>query len=235
MPFLPVGDDNPLRLVRFQVVTALLIAANVAVWLGQQALSEDELWFAYIGYGLIPAVFTGEVPLPPELARIPAWQTLFTSMFVHSGFWHLGGNMLFLWVFGDNVEDAAGHLRFLALYVACGVLGGLVEVAMAPGSTTPVVGASAAVAGVLGAYLMLHPRRRMLVVVARVVPIRLHVGVVLVTWIAYQLGGAVLVGGAPDNDVAWWAHVGGFLAGMALIVPLRGRGVPLFDRPPPIP
>jgi len=230
MPFLPIADNNPLRLIPFQAVTVGLIAINVLVWLWQSQLGEESLWRLWLGFGVIPAVLGGEVAMPAELYQVPAWATLVTSLFLHSSFWHLGGNMLFLWVFGDNVEDATGHLKFLALYLANGVAGGLATCALDPGSTTPGIGASGAIAGVLGAYLMLHPRRRMLVLIMRVLPLRLHVGFVLGFWILYQIGGAFLVNGEPENDVAWWAHVGGFLAGMLLIVPLRHRDVPLFDR-----
>jgi membrane associated rhomboid family serine protease len=140
--------------------------------------------------------------------------------------------MLFLWVFGDNVEDATGHWRFPILYLAGGVIAGLVEVAVDPGGRVPVVGASGAIAGVLGAYLVLHPRRSLLILVARSIPVRLNVGLVLVLWMLIQIGGGLIFGGDYNNDIAWWAHVGGFVAGMALIVPLRRRDVPLFDGRP---
>jgi membrane associated rhomboid family serine protease len=231
MPFLPIADDNPLRLIPFQAVTATLIALNVAVYLWQSLLPEEAVWHLWLGFGVIPAVLGGEVAMPPELYQVPAWASLITALFFHSSFWHLGGNMLFLWVFGDNVEDATGHGKFLVLYLFAGVVSGLTEWAVAPESVTPVIGASGAIAGVLGAYLLLHPRRRMLVLIMRVVPLRLHVGLVLVFWILYQIGAGIVLGGDQDNDVAWWAHVGGFVAGMILIVPLRHRGVRLFDRP----
>ena len=179
------------------------------------------------------AVADGQLAMPEPFYRIPAWGTFVTSLFLHSGFWHVAGNMLFLWVFGDNVEDATGHVRFALFYLAAGVAGGLAEMTMAPQSTIPVIGASGAIAGVLGAYLLLHPRRRMLILVFRVVPLRLHVGLVLLFWIVFQVGGGILANGDPDNDVAWWSHVGGFLAGMVLIVVLRRRGVPLLDRTSP--
>ncbi len=231
MPFIPIADDNPLRLIPFQVVTVAIIVINLTVYAWQSLLPEAEVWRLWLGFGVIPAVVEGEVLMPPEYYQVPVWATLVTSLFVHSSFWHLGGNMLFLWVFGDNVEDATGHVLFLVFYLACGIASGLAEVLVNPGSTAPIVGASGAIAGVLGAYLLLHPRRRLLVLVMRVLPLRLHVGIVLVVWILFQIGGGLLARGDPDNDVAWWAHVGGFLTGMALIVVLRRRGVTLLDRP----
>jgi membrane associated rhomboid family serine protease len=233
MPFLPIADDNPLRMIPFQAVTVGIIALNALIYLWQSTLGEEALWQLWLGYGMIPAVADGQLAMPEPFYRIPAWGTFVTSLFLHSGFWHVAGNMLFLWVFGDNVEDATGHVRFALFFLACGVAGGLAEMAMAPQSTIPVIGASGAIAGVLGAYLLLHPRRRMLILVFKVVPLRLHVGLVLVFWVLFQIGGGILANGDPDNDVAWWSHVGGFLAGMVLIVVLRRRAVPLFDRASP--
>jgi len=229
MPFLPIADDNPIRLIKFQIVTAVLISANVVVFLWSQLLDEESLWSLWLSFGLIPSVLTGEAYLSHELDKIPAWATIFTSMFLHSDYLHLGSNMLFLWVFGDNVEDATGHWRFPAFYLLCGVVAALVEVAVFPDSDAPIIGASGAIAGVLGGYVMLHPRRRLLILVMRVVPVRLNVAMVLLVWILVQVGSAVWFG---DGDVAWWSHVAGFLAGMALIVLARRRGIPLFDGAP---
>ncbi|MBT7612330.1 MAG: rhomboid family intramembrane serine protease, partial [Rhodospirillaceae bacterium] len=112
MPFLPIKDDNPLRLIRFQVVTVGLIGVNALVFLLQLLMDDQTQWDLWLQYGLIPAVVTGKTTLPNGLEVIPAWASLVTSIFLHSGYFHLGGNMLFLWVFGDNVEDATGHVRF---------------------------------------------------------------------------------------------------------------------------
>ena len=232
MPFIPISDDNDLRLIGFQIVTAVLIAANVIVFLWQLTLDDESLWSFWYSYGLIPAVLTGGRELMPSLEKVPAWATVFTSMFLHSSYWHVGGNMLFLWVFGDNIEDATGHVRFIFFFLLCGIVAGLSEVIVAPSSTVPVVGASGAIAGILGGYLVLHPRRRLLILVMRTVPIRLNVGLVLVFWILFQIGAALVVGGDEDNDTAWWAHVGGFLAGMVLIPLFKRRDVPLFDGQP---
>ena len=169
MPFIPITDDNPLRLIKFQVVTAILIAANVLIFLYEMTLDEQQTWEFWVAFGLIPAVLTGEVQLSAAHAVIPAWATLITTMFLHSGYWHLGGNMLFLWIFGDNLEDATGHWRFPIFYVMCGVAAGLCEVAFQPGGQIPIVGASGAIAGVLGGYLVLHPRRQLLILVFRTI------------------------------------------------------------------
>jgi membrane associated rhomboid family serine protease len=230
MPFIPISDDNPLRLIRFQVVTVSLIVINAVIFLIQQMMDDQQLWEFWLGYGLIPAVLTGDAQLTPDLVVLPAWLTLFTSAFLHNGYWHLGGNMLFLWVFGDNVEDATGHWRFLVFYFLCAAAAGLAQTAVDPDSQIPMVGASGAVAGVLGAYMMLHPRRRMLILLMRTIPLRLHVGLVLVIWIAFQVGAGVWFSSKGESDTAWWAHVGGFAAGMILILFLRSRGVALFDR-----
>ncbi len=230
MPFIPISDDNPLRLIRFQVVTISLIAINAIVFLIQQLMDDQQLWEFWLSYGMIPAVLSGEAQLTSDLERIPAWLTLFTSTFLHDGYWHLGGNMLFLWVFGDNVEDATGHWRFLVFYFACAAAAGLAQTAIDPASQVPMVGASGAVAGVLGAYMMLHPRRRMLILLMRTIPLRLHVGLVLVIWIVFQVGAGIWFTSTGESETAWWAHVGGFAAGMILILMLRNRGVTLFDR-----
>ena len=230
MPFIPISDDNPLRLIRFQVVTVSLIAVNATVFLIQQLMNDEQVWELWLSYGLIPAVLSGDARLTQDLEMVPAWLTLFTSAFLHDGYWHLGGNMLFLWVFGDNVEDATGHWRFLIFYVLCAAAAGLAQTAVDPTSQIPMVGASGAVAGVLGAYMMLHPRRRMLILLMRTIPLRLHVALILVIWIAFQVGAGIWFTSQGETDTAWWAHVGGFVAGMVLILFMRSRGVTLFDR-----
>jgi membrane associated rhomboid family serine protease len=134
MPFIPISDDNPLRLIRFQVVTVSLIAVNATVFLIQQLMNDEQVWELWLSYGLIPAVLSGDARLTQDLEMVPAWLTLFTSAFLHDGYWHLGGNMLFLWVFGDNVEDATGHWRFLIFYVLCAAAAGLAQTAVDPTS-----------------------------------------------------------------------------------------------------
>ncbi|MEE8350748.1 MAG: rhomboid family intramembrane serine protease, partial [Rhodospirillales bacterium] len=155
---LPLHDDNPLNNIRLAYVTIGVIAACVLVFLFQLILSgEEEQVFVY-GFGAIPAVVFGLTELPDNIPQAPASMTLLTSMFLHGGFMHLLGNMLFLWVLGDNVEDAMGHKRFLIFYIATGIIAALAHALTEPSSQVPMVGASGAISGVIGAYLMLHPK-----------------------------------------------------------------------------
>ena len=225
--FIPLHDSNPLRVIPFQAVTVGIIAGCVGVFLWQQTLPAERVDDILLAYGAVPAAVLHNAPAPVEHARIPSELTLLSSMFLHGGWMHLIGNMLFLWVFGDNIEDAMGHTRFVVFYLVCGLVGSLVYVLSLPQSTTPLIGASGAVAGVLGAYLVLHPRVKVLVLAFNRIPIRLPAYVLLGAWIAFQIL-ALLTG--SDPTVAWWAHIGGFVAGMVLVVPLRRRDVPLFDQ-----
>jgi membrane associated rhomboid family serine protease len=233
---IPLKDENPLRFIGFAYITIALIALCVLAYLWQVSLgpAQDRMILAL---GAIPAVITGERSLPPELAVIPAQLTLITSMFLHGGWLHLGGNMLFLWIFGDNVEDAMGHVRFLAFYLICGVAAALAHVAADPASQIPTVGASGAISGVLGAYLMLHPRAQVLTLLLRFF-ITLPAFVVLGLWFGLQAFSAYMeMVGKGGGGVAWWAHIGGFVAGVVLVIPFRRRGVPLLERDgaPPLP
>ncbi len=228
--FLPLKDSNPLRIIPFQIVTAGLIAVCVAVYLIQHFLPDRDAVRMILAFGTIPAVVLDRRELDPSLAAIPAWATLVTAQFLHSGWLHLGGNMLYLWVFGDNIEDAMGHARFLLFYVVCGVAAGMAHVLSGPESLNPVIGASGAVSGVLGAYLVLHPRVRVLVLAFYRVPIPLPAYLVLGGWAALQLFNVYWDGAMPgESNTAWWAHIGGFVAGAILVIPMRRRGVPLFD------
>jgi membrane associated rhomboid family serine protease len=225
---LPLYDDNPTQCT--PVVTWLLIAACVAVFLWQFAQSQEAV--AY-GFGMIPAVLFGTAELPPDLAIVSPWATLFTSMFIHSGWLHIGGNMLFLWIFGNNLEDALGHVRYLLLYLLSGVAAALCQALADPGSTVPMLGASGAIAGVLGAYLLLYPYANVHVLVLIVIFVRIvavPAWIMLGLWFAAQLlSGLLSESGA--GGVAFWAHVGGFVTGLALLVLLRPRGLRLW-RPP---
>jgi membrane associated rhomboid family serine protease len=225
MALFPLKDDTPLKNVSFQYVTVSLIGLNVVLFLWELSYGPDLDALVY-SLGAIPAVVFGLAELPPQLAIVPAWMTLFTSIFLHGGWMHLIGNMLFLWIFGDNVEDSMGHLRYLVFYLLCGVLATLMHGAAQPSSDMPVVGASGAISGVLGAYLVLHPRARLLVLFMNIIPLRLPAFIVLGSWIFLQVVG---LNQGAGSDVAWWAHIGGFIAGALLIVPFRRRGVPLFD------
>lgn len=231
MPILPLRDENPLRIIPFQAVTVTIIAICVLAFLWQIGLPPQAQKEAVYGLGAIPAVILGSAELPPELVMVPEVLTWITAMFLHGGIMHLGGNMLYLWIFGDNIEDSMGHLRFVLFYLLCGVAATAVHALADPASTVPTIGASGAISGVLGGYLVLHPRVRVLVLVLFRIPVHLPAFIVLGGWIGLQLLNAVVdTGSDGGGGVAWWAHIGGFLAGMILIVPFRRRRVPLFDR-----
>jgi len=225
---LPLFDDTPSGRPAF--ITWLLIAACAVVFLWQRSLSPDDETAVVFGLGLVPAVLTGEADLVPDLQLVPGVAALLTSMFLHGGWLHLIGNMLYLWIFGDNVEDAMGHGRFVVFYLACGVVAALAQVWADPGSRTPMIGASGAIAGVLGAYLLLNPRANvgvLLVIVFYVRIILVPAVFVLGLWFLMQLVDGAHTP-ADEGGVAYAAHVGGFLAGMALIPWFKRPGVPLF-------
>jgi membrane associated rhomboid family serine protease len=231
--FIPLRDDNALRVIPFQYVTVALIVTNVLVYLLEVGgMTNGQI----AGLAVTPRALLGGIPVlgsePVGAVAVPSGVTLLTYMFLHADILHLGGNMLFLWVFGDNVEDAMGHVKFLVFYLACGVFAGLFHSWMVPDSDMPLIGASGAVAGVIAAYLMLHPRVGVWVLAFKVIPLRISAGLVLGLWIGLQIAMIVF---AVQGPTAWWAHVGGLLAGAVLIVVMRRPGVPLFDRGMPSP
>ncbi len=228
--FVPLSDDNALKSIPFQYVTVSLMAINVIVFLLTQGMTDVR---AIASFAIIPAeliqVGLGGGPAngPLDALAVPERYTLVAYMFLHGGWMHLISNMLFLWVFGDNVEDAMGHMKFLGFYLACGIIAGLAHTLAMPGSTRPLIGASGAVAGVIAAYLMLHPRVNVWVLVMRYIPLRLSATIVLGVWIALQI---VMLFVPQQGPVAWWAHVGGLIAGAVLVLFMRRPGVALFDR-----
>jgi membrane associated rhomboid family serine protease len=227
---IPISDDNPARLR--PVVTVGLILACVAVYVWQVRHGEDASWI-YNTYGFIPSSLMSpqyEWFVSSGGSGVSATATIFTSMFLHGGVLHLAGNMLYLWIFGNNIEDALGHVRFVLFYLVSGVAAALAMAFMDPASTMPMVGASGAISGVLGAYMLLYPRARVTVLVPLLIilyPFRLSAVWVVGAWFAMQLLSATIsTPGSPG--VAWWAHVGGFLAGMALTPFLKSANVPFF-------
>ncbi len=226
--FIPLHDENPLRTIKAAYVSrALIVVTSVSFVLFQSGLVVDGLRASALGFGVIPAEFNLEAGLRDRHGVVPEWFTLFTYAFVHGSWMHLIGNMLFLWVFGDNVEDALGHTRFFVFYAVCGIAGGLMQAALLPTSEAPLLGASGAVAGVLAGYLVLHPKVKLWVLVLGRIPLRITAAWVIGAWIAFQVFNLVV---NTNQQTAWWAHIGGMLAGAVLVAPMRRPGVPLFDR-----
>jgi len=225
MVFVPLYDDNHLKFIPFQYATWTLIAINVAVFIWQQAMGQEALVAFDVSAGVIPAGVLGGAKLPPELALIPPALTLVTYMFLHGDFWHLLGNMLFLWVFGDNVEDSMGSIRFVIFYLLCGVAAGLTHAIANLGSDAPLIGASGATAGVIAAYVMLYPRVRVWVLAFMRIPLRLAAWFVILSWIVLQI---IFVAMGANDGTAWWAHLGGFGAGLVLIPIFKRAEQPLF-------
>lgn len=220
---IPVHDDNPVSIT--PLVTYALIAGCVLVFLWQLGLGDAGNQRAAFRFGVVPAVLLGEARLPPGLGGVPPALTVFSSMFLHGGFMHLAGNMLYLWVFGNNIEDLLGHLRFTVFYAICGLAAALAQALHAPDSTIPMIGASGAISGVLGAYLLYYPRARITVMIP--IGIILHTARwpaawVLGAWFVLQVGSSLLADPAQPG-VAWLAHVGGFVAGL-LVAPLLRQG-----------
>jgi len=228
----PLYDENPTEMV--PVVTIVIIVLNVLVWLlVQQAGAGEGFISSLCALGAIPADITGRLATGSTI-RLGGewlcqtgglgWMTIFSSMFMHGGWMHLIGNMWFLWVFGNNIEDSMGHVRFVLFYALCGVVASVAHIVSDPASAVPTVGASGAISGVMGAYLVLYPRVRVhtlffLIVFVRVIP--LPAWVLLVQWFALQLLSGVGSLSAEGGGVAFWAHIGGFVAGVALIMLFR--------------
>ena len=219
---IPLKDNIPSS--RTPVITIGLIVINVLVYLNQLTLPpRAAVRFVYL-YGLIPLeISSGDLMVPHP---VPLYGTIFTSMFVHGGLFHLAGNMLYLWIFGDNVEDRLGRVRYLLFYLLSGVGAAAAQILSDPHSKIPMVGASGAISGVLGAYLLLYPHARVVTLVffgwlIRLIEIRALF--VLGFWIVVQLASGLLTWGAQVGGVAWFAHVGGFVAGLVMVIPLRRR------------
>jgi membrane associated rhomboid family serine protease len=225
--FIPLHDANKLRHIERQYVTLGIIALNILAYLLTALGGVEFMAATVIGLGYIPSVVNDLAVLPPELELVPAPFTYITYAFLHGDILHLGGNMLFLWVFGDNVEDALGHFRYLVFYLACAVAGAMLHGMVVPDSQAPLIGASGAVAGIIAAYLILHPRVKLWVLAFARIPLRVPAYVALVLWIASQF---VMFAIDNENQISWAAHIGGIVAGAVLVVILRRRGVPLFDR-----
>ena len=230
MLFIPLSDDNPLRFIRYQWVTIGIIVINVVVFV----LQISGLGLAIgASFAVIPSelmqvrIVSGPARGPFDTIAVPEVWTLVTYMFLHTDVIHLASNMVFLWVFGDNVEDAMGHIKYLVFYLICGVAAALTQAMMQPASQLPLMGASGAVAGTIAAYLILHPRVLVWVLAFRFIPLRVTATWILGMWVATQLFMILINRG---DQVAWWAHIGGVVAGSLLIPLMRRPSIPLFDR-----
>ena len=225
--FIPLHDANSLKHIKLQYVTLGLIAANVIVFLMTTVTTQQFTEAAVWGLGYIPATVFDYAARPPEMEMVPADATYITYSFLHGDIWHLGGNMLFLWVFGDNVEDALGHFKFLIFYLACAAAGAFLHGILAPESQMPLIGASGAIAGIVSAYLILHPRVKVWVLALGRIPVRLPAWTLLALWILFQF---IMIASMSDDGISWAAHVGGIIAGAVLVLILRRRNVPLLDK-----
>lgn len=207
---IPIRDQIPTR--RIPIINYMLLAVNIFVFILQWLAGPNEEAIIY-QFALIPASFTSGIGLGDI-------SSIFTSMFMHAGLAHLGGNMLYLWIFGDNVEDSMGHGRFLIFYIIGGIVASLTHIFTNPTSVIPTVGASGAIAAVLGAYLVLYPRARVLTIIPLGFFLRMTTipaAIVLGLWFVLQLFSGVLSMGGPDvGGVAFWAHIGGFVSGVVL-------------------
>jgi membrane associated rhomboid family serine protease len=222
---IPLRDDRPTR--TFAVVTVALILLNTVFFLHELSLrTPDRAETFFATFSLTPAHLT-QAPTPHS------YLTIITSMFLHGGWMHIIGNMLYLWIFGRNVEDSIGHFKFIIFYLLCGTAAAAAQVAIAPDSTVPMIGASGAISGVLGSYLLLFPRARVLVLFPiwifwRVFYVPAYL--LLVVWFGMQLlSGLAVLSMEVNGGVAFWAHVGGFVAGMLLIPIFKKRSVRLFQ------
>jgi len=217
----PIRDHNPST--RTPIITYALIALNIGAFLATYPYLTNP--------GQAASFLANWAMVPRDVVQGQNYVGLVTAMFLHGGWLHLGGNMLFLWIFGDNLEDELGHVGYLGYYLACGVGAGLAQIWADPASPIPTVGASGAIAGILGGYLLLFPRARVDVLIVFVVFFRIFpvsAWLMLGVWFAFQLVSGTAEGAAADG-VAYWEHIGGFLIGMALMVPAwLGRGGPRF-------
>lgn len=223
--FLPLHDRNPISHIRFPFVNYSLIAVTCVVFVIQSILPQSGFDAMAVQFGTIPAVINNTVA--PPLPWLPKEMTLITYAFLHIDWLHLLSNMLFLWIFGDNIEDALGHARYLVFYFLCAIIAAYAHIFMNGTSLGPLIGASGAVAGVMGAYVLLFPHARLFVLWMVAIPIPLPIPAfwMLGFWIVTQLFYAFI---GSDDPVAWWAHLGGFAAGVVLAIIMKRRVVALL-------
>jgi membrane associated rhomboid family serine protease len=228
---IPISDDNPTSSP--PILTVAFIVVCVAVFIWQVSLDADAAVKAVFAFGMVPAVLFGSASLPDDVAILPPAATVLTSMFLHGSLMHLLGNMLYLWIFGNNVEDAMGSMRFVVFYLLCGTVAAMTQAIAAPVAEIPMIGASGAISGVLGAYILLDPHARVRIVIPigfyphlTYLPAMLALGL----WMGLQIMSSLMT--PPDQGgTAWFAHIGGFVAGMLLIPFFKRRGVRFFQTP----
>jgi membrane associated rhomboid family serine protease len=223
--FIPLYDTNRLRHIKQQYVTIGLIAFNTLIYFATALGGEQFTNAAVLGLGFIPSVVHDSAELAPQFVVIPESLSYVTYSFLHADIFHLGGNMLFLWVFGDNVEDALGHIRFLAFYLLCAIAGAFFQGLIAWDSQVPLIGASGAIAGVVAAYLILYPRVKVWVLAFARIPLRIPAFIPLILWILFQI---VMFAAGGEDQISWACHVGGIIAGAVLVLVLRNRAIPLL-------
>lgn len=233
---IPISDDNPVDHTPF--VNWLLIVACVAAYAWEFSLGDRGMDAALLTLGFTPASLAHPATAPSLALGIPAYATIFTSMFLHGGLLHLAGNMLYLWIFGNNIEEAMGHTRFTMFYFACGAAAAFAMVIVDSSTQVPMIGASGAISGVLGAYMLLYPRARVHVIIPLGIifyPLWVRAVWVVGIWFLIQLASAAMTD-PTQPGTAFWAHVGGFAAGLVLTPILKSRGVryfgPYFQRGP---
>lgn len=227
----PLRDDVPTSITPY--ITYGLIGANIGIFLYQLTLNQQQLQEFFYSAALVPCQFSGNIvgrcPIPTP-QQLPEWMTLISSQFLHGGFLHIAGNMLFLWIFGNNVEDRLGHIKFLIFYLACGVLAALSQWFFSPNSTIPSLGASGAIAGVMGAYILRYPHARVLTLVflgffvtTLQIPAVFFLGLWFVQQALYGIASLQVPSniGMESGGVAYWAHAGGFVFG-AILAPMFG-------------
>ena len=227
---IPLHDDNPTVIT--PIVTIGFIVACVLVFFYQVSLPPRAGEMFVYQFGAIPAVVFGQAELPQELVALPAYGTLLSSMFLHGGFMHLIGNMLYLWIFGNNIEDIMGHGKFVIFYVLCGVLAALSHAVIDPGSKVPMVGASGAISGILGAYILIYPHARVLILIPLgffMHTLYVPAGVVLGLWFLMQLLSGGMSLGQEGAGIAFFAHIGGFIVGVLLIGLFKHPHVRFFN------
>jgi len=230
--FFPLKDENPAE--RPPIVTVSVIALCTLAFLWEVMSGQQGMAKIVYQYGLIPSNLLGlEDQFGRNSVQGGGAVTLLTSMFLHGGWMHLIGNMWFLWIFGNNIEDELGHVRFIIFYLVCGLAAAGLQMALNPSSNIPMVGASGAISGVLGAYILLYPRVRVLTLVFLgffITTARIAAGWFLGIWFGIQALYAFASGPGDGGGVAFWAHVGGFLAGMGLIMVLKRGGPRILSR-----